>query len=157
MTFADSAFALTGEDWYWIFFVIAFFIVLTVPAFIGVVLPIAFATAAGAAGGRTPGKALLGLSVRVAMTAEPPRFRTLLWRECVRGCFILVFGVVGLLDHLAAVGHPHRQTWHDRAAGTIVVARRERSLRDFAMSVIVFSAVFAAELAAAVAFVLVRF
>jgi uncharacterized RDD family membrane protein YckC len=146
---------LNGEDWYWIGFLLAYFFYLVIPLFFVVVLPLAFAASARAAGGRTPGKVLVGAAIRAAGDSGRVGFWQLFRRERSRGWKVALLFVPAVADHLAALRNPLRQTWHDRAGGTVVVCSRPR-LRDLPLSVSVFAAVFFAALASTIGLLLLR-
>jgi hypothetical protein len=55
---------LTGEDMYWIWFLIGFFFFITLPLFFAIALPVSFAASARVAGGRTLGKIVTGTAIR---------------------------------------------------------------------------------------------
>lgn len=143
----------SGDDWYWISFLIGYFAWLTFPLFFAVILPVAVASSARVAGGRTPGKVVAGTGIRTASEGDLPAFRQLFGRECRRGGLIVLFAVPGVFDHVAAVRDPLRQTWHDRGAGTVVTREARGGALGAAISllasVIVFAAVLFVELGAA--------
>jgi len=74
--------------------------------------------------GLSPGKQLLGLQVVRQQTGAIPGFGTMFVREIV-GRFLsgLVFG----LGYLWALFDKNAQAWHDKLAGTVVVARTSGS------------------------------
>jgi uncharacterized RDD family membrane protein YckC len=85
--------------------------------------PVYFTVAHARPAGQTIGKRLLGIRVVDAWTGG----RVSYWRSFERWLvtFVLLIacgGILSVADGLAARNHPDRQTWHDRAAGTIVVA-----------------------------------
>jgi uncharacterized RDD family membrane protein YckC len=85
---------------------------------------VTFALCEWLTGGRTVGKVLVGIAVRDAVDGGRPRLGQLFRWELARALYALSLGVPFVLDALAALRDPHAQTWHDRRAGTVVLARR---------------------------------
>jgi len=135
---------LTGEDMYWIGFLIGFFFFITLPLFFAIALPVSFAASARVAGGRTLGKIVTGTAIRTDAGAAVG-FGRVFKREWARGWLVVAFGIPAVVDHLAAVRDPQRRTWHDRAASTVVLRtepRRFRDLQDAVVAVAVFALAF---------------
>lgn len=65
----------------------------------------------------TPGKLLLGARIVDATTGR----KAVWWRYLVRLLFSMVSGVALCIGFLWAIFDRHNRTWHDLAAGTVVV------------------------------------
>ena len=85
-----------------------------------VVLPTYFIMCDALCGGRTVGKALVGIAV-TRLDGSQAGIGQSVGRELSR-LMMFVFGITAYADHLLALGRETR-TVHDRLAGTIVVAR----------------------------------
>jgi uncharacterized RDD family membrane protein YckC len=111
---------VSAEDAYWVAFAFGYYAWITFPALFVGLLPPVFAGVQALTGGRTPGRALVGIAVRDPDGARLP-FGRLLKREAFRGLMLAPLFVLALFDWLAGVRHPYRQTWHDRVADTHVI------------------------------------
>ena len=67
------------------------------------------------------GKRLLGLRIVNEGTGQRPGFGSGLVRVLVTLAFGLGGGLISLVDHLSMLWHDDKQTWHDSAAGTVVI------------------------------------
>ncbi len=70
------------------------------------------------------GKRMLGLRIVNQETAQRPGFGSGLVRVLVTagfGLVPLVGSFIQLFDHLSMLWHDDKQTWHDMAAGTVVI------------------------------------
>lgn len=79
-----------------------------------------FTVCHGGRRGRTVGKAILGISVRDALTCGPIGHLTAFVRWLV-GLLFWVFVIPEILDGFSPLWNDRRQAWHDRAVGTVVV------------------------------------
>lgn len=75
------------------------------------------------AGGQTPGKRLIGIRVISDDDGETPGLR----QSLMRSVCSLASTLLMALGFLWALFHPRGLTWHDIAAGTIVVQARQKS------------------------------
>ena len=75
----------------------------------------------GSAKGQTLGKMALSLQVRDARTGGPIGLGRGFLRSLVATVLWLVLVLPGLLDVLSPLWDPRRQSWHDKAAGSVVV------------------------------------
>lgn len=116
--------SLTGADGYWIGFALGYFFYLTIPV-IALFWALAFVLSEWLTGGRTVGKALVGVAVRNADDGGRPRLGQLFARELTRVFYVLLLGIPFVLDGLAALRDPRGQTWHDRHSGTVVLRVRK--------------------------------
>jgi uncharacterized RDD family membrane protein YckC len=129
LTAIIAAITNTPEDAYWVGFAIGYTFPLWAPILSAVVLPALFAFSHWVAGGRSPGKAILGIAVRDAGDAGRVPLARLLKRELYRGVMFTLLVVPSLFDHGAAVLDEWERTRHDMAADTIVVREPLATLR----------------------------
>jgi uncharacterized RDD family membrane protein YckC len=78
----------------------------------------------GSVRGQTPGKAALQIRVRDATTGGPIGPTRGLVRFGVVWLLYQVLTVPAVIDSLYAIVDPRRQTWHDKAARSVVVLAR---------------------------------
>jgi uncharacterized RDD family membrane protein YckC len=71
--------------------------------------------------GATPGKMIVGISVRLRDRAGPPPMRAILARTVCYFLAIALLGVISLLDVLGPLWDDKKQAVHDKIAGTNVV------------------------------------
>jgi len=104
---------------------IGYFWFISLPVYACLVLPFTFGIAEMFSGGRTAGKALLGIAVRDA-SGRPATRKQLFSREFNRGLGFLLLVVPFFVEHLSMLRDPHKRTGHDRHANTIVVRQPSR-------------------------------
>ncbi|MBD0338555.1 MAG: RDD family protein [Thermoleophilia bacterium] len=118
----DIASGATGEDWYWISYILAYFFVITIPVllmFAWFVTFLALYVPARLSGGRSLGKAIFGLAT-VAADGGPARGWQLRRREARRAWRIaLVFPALRDLGRADRV--EHRRAMYEAASQTRVV------------------------------------
>lgn len=78
----------------------------------------------GGAGGATVGKMALGIQVRDASALGPLGYGRALGRRLVASVLWWLLILPGLLDVLAPLWDRRRQTWHDKAVGSVVIDKR---------------------------------
>jgi uncharacterized RDD family membrane protein YckC len=122
--------ALTGEDEYWLGFILGLFFFVTIPAFflhVLLAMLLAFFVPAAVARGRTVGATVFGTAV-VGADGTAPGVAQLLRREWSRAWRVALV-VPGFRDREAARSDGLRRTHHDRAAGTVVVRAQRTPVR----------------------------
>lgn len=78
----------------------------------------------GGRGGATVGKLALNLTVRDEYSLEPIGYGRALGRRLMANLFWWLLVIPGLLDVLAPLWSPRRQTWHDNIVNSVVVDKR---------------------------------
>lgn len=78
----------------------------------------------GGRGGATVGKLALNLTVRDEYSLEPIGYGRALGRRLMANVFWWLLVIPGLLDVLAPLWSPRRQTWHDNIVNSVVVDKR---------------------------------
>jgi uncharacterized RDD family membrane protein YckC len=86
---------------------------------LGLLITIAYFTYFHGSSGQTPGDA--ALSVRVVDFRDGTGRPIGYGRAFIRWLVSLVSGLVFLLGYLWMIWDPEKQTWHDKAAGSVVV------------------------------------
>jgi uncharacterized RDD family membrane protein YckC len=94
---------------------VAIWIVTAIPA------AIYYACLNGSKRGQTVGKLALGIAVRDARTGGRIGFWRGLGRFLIEMVFMVLLYIPYVIDSLAPLWNPRRQSWHDRVAHTIVV------------------------------------
>lgn len=78
----------------------------------------------GGRGGATVGKLALNLTVRDEYSLEPIGYGRALGRRLMANLFWWLLIIPGVLDVLAPLWSPRRQTWHDNVVNSVVVDKR---------------------------------
>ncbi len=95
----------------------ALLVALAIWAIFSLFLALVYHVRAVAKTGQTPGRKILGIKVVDTATGQPPSFGKTLLRYFVSG----FSGSVCLLGYLWMLWDRNNQTWHDKAASTVVV------------------------------------
>ncbi|MGH9279267.1 MAG: RDD family protein, partial [Acidimicrobiales bacterium] len=75
----------------------------------------------GSSHGQTVGKMAMRLQVRDATVGGPIGFRRAAVRRFIYQCLFLALAIPGVVNALSPLWDRHRQAWHDKAVGSVLV------------------------------------